>query len=453
MEFQSASKVIPRQISPRTVMVVDDEPGIREICRRVAVECGLRVLSAETTDRALALLEQHPVDIVLSDLKVPQTGGIELLRRIRSSARSVPFMILTQDAAIESSIEATKLDVCNYVTKPVHVDDLQSKLMRIVRELEHNDENRLFQEHLRAGPGFGGLIGISRKMQELYKMIQRVSHHTFPILILGESGTGKELVARSIHLNGPRKHMPFIPIDCSSLVPTLIESELFGHVKGAFTGATQGKRGLLEGAQGGTLFLDEIGDMPVDLQAKLLRVLQEHEFRPVGSTERISVDTRVIAATNRNLETAIREGRFRQDLYFRLNVVQIILSPLRERKTDIPLLLRFFLKEFSEPQRPEPTIPEDVMANLMAYSWPGNVREVENVVQRAIALGSASDLYFEDLPSNPKRALDQENLLPLREIEHRAIERALQETCGNRNNAARLLGIGKSTLYRKLGGM
>jgi two-component system response regulator HydG len=275
------------------------------------------------------------------------------------------------------------------------------------------------------------------------------------VLILGDSGTGKELVARSIHFSGVRKDRTFVPVDCSSLVPTLIESELFGYVKGAFTGALHGKQGLLEAAHGGTLFLDEIGDMPVDLQAKLLRALQEHEVKPVGSTERRHIDVRIIAATNRDLELAIKTGAFRQDLYFRLNVVQIKLPALRERKSDIPLLVTAFLEKFSDPQLPAWSISEDAMRRLIAYDWPGNVRELENAIERGVALGNGPIVDVADLPPNlqypaTERVPESDELLPLEELERRAILRTLRQTSGDKLAAARILGIGKTTLYRKL---
>jgi two-component system response regulator HydG len=275
------------------------------------------------------------------------------------------------------------------------------------------------------------------------------------VLILGESGTGKELVAKSVHFSGPRKDRPFAPVDCSALVPTLIESELFGYVKGAFTGAQHGKQGLLEAAQGGTLFLDEIGDMPVDLQAKLLRALQEREVKPVGSTERRRIDVRIIAATNRDLDSAIKNGSFRQDLYFRLNVVQLKLPALRERKSDIPLLVTSFLDKFSDPQQPPRTISEEAMRQLIGYDWPGNVRELENAIERAVALGSGAVVHVADLPGSLQyptieRVPEKNELLPLEELERLAILRTLRETGDDKLAAARILGIGKTTLYRKL---
>ena len=438
-----------------TVLVVDDEVAARNLCTDVAVQSGLRVRTAATTEQALEDLEQFPVDIVVTDLKVPQLGGLELLKLIRASHPQVAVMVLTQYGTIETAVEATRLGALDYVTKPFHVDELRAKLDRLVRAIELDQENRVLREQLRSRPGFGGLIGVSPKMQRVYKLIEKVSQHNYPVMILGESGTGKELVARSIHYSGPRRQKPFVPVDCSALVPTLIESELFGYVKGAFTGALHTKQGLLEVADKGTLFLDEIGDLPVDLQAKLLRALQEREIKPVGATDRITINVRVISATNRDLESAIRTSTFRQDLFFRLNVVQIKLPPLRERKSDIPLLVNFFLEKFSDPQRPVRTISEDAMRRLMAHDWPGNVRELENALERAVALGSGPILHVGDLPSNlqyasAERLPENDELVPLEELERRAIFRALRETGGDKLAAARLLGIGKTTLYRKL---
>lgn len=304
-------------------------------------------------------------------------------------------------------------------------------------------------------PRFGVLIGASQKMQEVYKLITTVSRHHYPVLILGESGTGKELVARSIHSSGPWKDKPFVPVDCSALVPTLIESELFGYVKGAFTGASNAKRGLFEAAEGGTLFLDEIGEMPVSLQSKLLRVLQEYEVKPVGATECKPINVRVIAATNRDLSTAMSSGAFRQELYFRLNVVQIKLSPLREKRSDIPQLVSVFLERFSGERDSVYTISEEAMRRLMAYDWPGNVRELENAIERAVALASSAILDINDLPPyvafpTEHRLPNKEEVLPLEEVERRTILQAVCETGGDRLAAARLLGIGKTTLYRKL---
>jgi DNA-binding NtrC family response regulator len=438
-----------------SVLVVDDEDSARSLCRDVVADGGWRVRTASTTEQALQILEQSQIDIVITDLKVPLLGGLELLKRIRETFPHVAVIMLTQFGTIENAVEATKNGAADYVTKPFHIGELRSKLDRVVHSLETDQENRILREQLRTRPGFGGLIGVSPKMQRVYRLIEKVSQHNYPVLILGESGTGKELVARSIHFSGPRKNDPFVPVDCSSLVPTLIESELFGYVKGAFTGAMQSKIGLMQSAGNGTLFLDEIGDLPIDLQAKLLRALQEREVKPVGSNDRISINTRIIAATNRDLETAVRQNHFRQDLFFRLNVVQIKLPPLRERKSDIPILVNAFLEKFSDSSGHVQTISEDAMARLIAYDWPGNVRELENAVERAVALGSGSILHTGDLPSNLQysaadRMPQGDELLPLDELERRAILRALRESGGDKLAAARLLGIGKTTLYRKL---
>jgi two-component system response regulator HydG len=464
--MSGAATVRVREPAPAaSVLVVDDEASARDLCSVVAGEVGLRVHTAATTEEALEWLERAAVDIVVTDLKVPELGGIELLKRIRVAHPHVAAIVLTQFGTVESAVEAMRLGASDYVTKPFHVEELRSKLERLARALELDHENRVLREQLRSRPGFGGLVGVSPKMQRVYKLIERVSQHSYPVLVLGESGTGKELVARSIHFSGPRRNGPFVPVDCSALVPTLIESELFGYVKGAFTGAIRSKQGLLEAADGGTLFLDEIADLPFDLQAKLLRALQEREIRPVGANDQMRINVRVIAATNRDLEAAIRNNTFRQDLYFRLNVVQVKLPPLRERKSDIPLLVNLFLEKFSDPAArgkggaaPLRGISEDAMARLMAYDWPGNVRELENAIERAVALGSGPILHVGDLPSNlhagsaaaGDRMPSADELLPLEELERRAILRALRETGGDKLAAARLLGIGKTTLYRKL---
>jgi DNA-binding NtrC family response regulator len=441
--------------SAATVLIVDDEDATRSLCQDVVTEAGFRAKAASTTEQAIEILDEHPIEIVITDLRVPAIGGINLLKRVRQNHPETAVIVLTQYGTIESAVEATRFGAADYVTKPFHIPELRGKLDRVAHSLEIDQENRVLREQLRSRPGFGGLIGLSAKMQRVYRMIEKVSNHNYPVLVLGESGTGKELVARSIHFLGERKNRPFVPVDCSALVPTLIESELFGYVKGAFTGANHPKQGLMEAAGDGTLFLDEIGDLPIDLQAKLLRALQEREVKPVGSTERIPISTRVIAATNRDLEAAVRNGQFRQDLFFRLNVVQVKMPPLRERKTDIPLLVNAFLEKFSDSKDGPRTISEDAMLHLTAYDWPGNVRELENAIERAVALGSGPILHVGDLPSNlqygtAERLPQSGELVPLEEMERRAIFRAMRESGGDKMAAARVLGIGKTTLYRKL---
>jgi DNA-binding NtrC family response regulator len=446
---------VQRVAIPISVLVVEDEENTRKLCADVAESCGMTAAVASSVEEALRHLDTHAVDIIVTDLILPPSSGLDLLKQVHEMYPQVAVLVLTQYGTIDSAVAATRMGAVDYVTKPFHIEDLRARLERVARDMDLDRENRLLREQLRSKPGFGGMIGVSAKMQRVYKMIEKVSQHEYPVLILGESGTGKELVAKSIHYSGIRKERPFAPVDCSSLVPTLIESELFGYVKGAFTGAMQSKQGLLEAAQGGTLFLDEIGDMPVDLQAKLLRALQEREVKPVGSTERRHINIRIIAATNRDLESAIRTGAFRQDLYFRLNVVQIKLPPLRERKSDIQLMVISFLEKFSDPHGPPRTISDDAMRRLIAYDWPGNVRELENAIERAVAMGSGPILHVGDLPSNlhypsSERVPDKDELLPMEELERRAILRTLRETGGDKLAAARMLGIGKTTLYRKL---
>src|SRR3984893_5955992 len=453
--MMSEETAVARQAASMNILIVDDEPSIRETCAEVAQQSGMKAVTVATAEEAVEVLEHTAIDILLPVLVVPHRRGRDLLKRVHDTQPTVPVIVLTQYGTIDSAVTATRLGAVDYVTKPFRIEELRTRLQRAAHAVELQQENQLLREQLRTRPGFGGIIGVSERMQRVYKVIQKVSQHEYPVLILGESGTGKELVAKSVHYSGSRKDRAFVPVDCSSLVPTLIESELFGYVKGAFTGALHGKQGLLEAANGGTLFLDEIGEMPVDLQVKLLRVLQEREVKPVGSTERRRIDVRIIAATNRDLEIGIKSGNFRQDLYFRLNVVQITLPALRERKSDIPLLVTSFLEKFSASQQTSRNISEDAMRQLIAHDWPGNVRELENAIERAVALGSGPILHVADLPSNlqyptTERLPERNELIPLDELERRAILRTLRETAGDKLAAARILGIGKTTLYRKL---
>jgi DNA-binding NtrC family response regulator len=440
---------------PLNLLVVDDDEHIREVCRTVGAEAGMKPLDVSTAEEALELLELASVDILLTDLRLPGTSGLELLKKVAVLYPDVAVVMLTQYGTIDSAVEATRMGAADYVTKPFRVEELRARLEQVAHAVELKRENRLLREQVRTRPGFGGLIGMSPRMDRVYKMIEKVSRRDHPVLILGESGTGKELVARSIHYQGLRKDKPFVPVECSALVPTLVESELFGYTKGAFTGAIQAKQGLMESANGGTLFLDEIGEMSLEMQAKLLRALQQKEIKPVGSTERRSINVRIVAATNRDLELGTKNGTFRQDLFFRLNVVQIKLPPLRERKSDIPLLVTTFLEKFSAECDTTRELTEDAMRRLMAYDWPGNVRELENAIERAVALGSGPHVSVNDLPSNlqyptTERAPGKEELLPLEELERRAILSTLRQTGGDKQAAARTLGIGKTTLYRKL---
>jgi len=346
----------------------------------------------------------------------------------------------------------------DYVTKPFTIDELKLLLERVAAHLKLKTENRMLREKIKSKLGFGSIVGRAPEMEKLYRMIAKAALSNHPVLILGESGTGKEMVARSIHFSGPYRDKPFIPVDCGSLVPTLIESELFGYVKGAFTGAVQAKEGLLAMAEGGTVFLDEIGELPVDLQAKLLRAIQEKEIRQVGSTKRTNINVRILAATNRDLETAVAQGTFRRDLYFRLNVLNLRIPALRERRQDIPVLAGYFLERMGRDFERERTLSDDAMKALLAYDWPGNVRELENCLQRACAMNSGPEVQVLDLPNaihgvNIHAASEGEGsskIVPISEMEKKTILNTITQLNGDKLLAARLLGIGKTTLYRKL---
>lgn len=437
------------------VLVVDDEVTTLNLCADLIRSLGLRPLLARTAEEALDLAEKHQVDIVLADLLLPGMSGQDLLERVRITAPQIAFVIMTGYGSVDSAVRAMKCGAYDYIEKPFHTDEMTMLLKRLVDRLELETENRVLREQLRTKPGFGGLVGSSAKMQRMYKLILKVSQSRYPVLIVGESGTGKELVARSVHYTGPLRERSFLPIECSSLVPTLVESELFGYVRGAFTGAVRSKEGLLEAAQGGTIFFDEIAELSSELQAKLLRFLQEKEIRPVGSTRSTQVDVRVIAASNQDVQALVREGRFRKDLYYRLNVVTIKLPPLRDRRSDLPLLVSHFLEKFADSARPVRGVSEEVMARFLAYDWPGNVRELENAIERAMALGSGPVIETADLPTTLQHPTSElppqsDELIPLQEMERRAILRAVRDCHGDKLQAARLLGIGKTTLYRKL---
>ena len=436
------------------VLIVEDEETARGLCVRVLESLGLATEIADSTARALAILESGQIDIILSDVRMPGLDGIELLKVIRERYSEIPVVMMTGYGTISQAVQAIQLGAYDYITKPFNVDDLERLFRRLLERQALLAENLLLREQLKAHEGFGDLIGTSSKMREVYRMILKIAEKRHPVLILGESGTGKELVARAIHAYGPCKHKPFVPVDCGALPPTLIESELFGHVRGAFTGATQSRRGLLAEAEDGSAFLDEIAELPLELQTKLLRVLQEREIRPVGGNERTRLQARIIAGTHRDLEKAIKQGTFRMDLFFRLNVVSISVPPLRERKSDIPLLVQYFVERYCEQEGPVPRLSYEAMVRLMNHDWPGNVRELENCVQRALALKTAAEIEVRDLPpsiaSQETSVTESEKISPLQEAERRAILQALEAAGGDRPRAAKLLGIGKTTIYRKL---
>ena len=440
------------------LLIVDDDRAIREACREVAQSLGFNVQVAESAEQAYRLLDTHSTDAVLLDLRLPGASGLEALHTIKKHRADALVIVVTGYGTVQSAVQAMKDGAYDYVTKPFSMEELRLLLERVAGHLKLKTENRVLREAIKSSQGFGNIIGRAPEMEKIYRIITKASQSSHPVLILGESGTGKELVAKSIHFAGPFRNKPFIPVDCGSLVPTLIESELFGHVRGAFTGATHPKDGLLAIAEGGTVFLDEIAELPVDLQAKLLRAIQEKEIRPVGSVKRTPINVRILAATNHDLERGVADGTFRRDLYFRLNVLTIRVPPLRERRQDIPLLMAHFLERQGRETGFEKTISDDAVKALLNYDYPGNVRELENCLERACALSSSSELQVRDLPTQIYGApLDlmgtsqpSTGILPIAELEKQTILNALAQVNGDKMMAARLLGIGKTTLYRKL---
>ncbi len=440
------------------LLIVDDERAIREVCRDVAQSLGFNTVVADSAEHAYRMLETQNIDVVLLDLKLPGAGGLEALHQIGQRKPDAVTVVVTGYGTVQSAVQAMKNGAYDYVTKPFSMEELRLLLERVSGHLKLKTENRTLREKIKSKLGFGSIVGRSPEMEKLYRMIAKAAYSSHPVLILGESGTGKEMVARSIHFSGPFHDKPFIPVDCGSLVPTLIESELFGYVKGAFTGAVQSRDGLLAIAEGGTVFLDEVGELPVDLQAKLLRSIQEREIRPVGSTKRIPINVRILAATNRDPEQAVAQGAFRRDLYFRLNVLSLKIPPLRERRQDIPLLIGHFLERLSRASDHERTLNDGAMKALLAYDWPGNVRELENCLERACAFTSGPMIQIGDLPSAihgvPCRVATEANgsskILPMAELEKQTILGTIAQLNGDKLLAARMLGIGKTTLYRKL---
>jgi DNA-binding NtrC family response regulator len=433
------------------LLIVDDERSIREACREVAQSLGFTTLVADSAEHAYRLLEQQSIDAVLLDLRLPGASGIEALRRIKERRPDAVVIVVTGYGTVQSAVQAMKHGAYDFVTKPFSLDELKHLLERVGIHLKLKSENRMLREKVKSKQGFGSIIGRAPEMEKLYRIIAKAANSVHPVLILGESGTGKEMVARSIHYSGPFRDKPFIPVDCGSLVPTLIESELFGYVKGAFTGASQTKDGLLAIAEGGTVFLDEVGELPVDLQAKLLRAIQEKEIRPVGSTRRIPINVRILAATNRDLEQAVMQGNFRRDLYFRLNVLSLRIPPLRERRQDIPLLIANFLDRMARASGHEKLLNDESLKALMAYDWPGNVRELENCLERVYAFTSGPTIHTADLPREiaslpgpePINGNGHRRIVPMAELEKQTILNAIAELNGDKLQAARLLGLAR----------
>ncbi len=443
------------------LLIVDDEQAIRKLCMTVGESLGFHCMEAESGETALALLEEQPAHMVLTDLVMPHMSGLEFLEQVKLTAPRIEVAVMTGHGSVETAVQAMKLGAYDYIAKPfAPLDELRLFLGRMADKVRLEEENLYLRERSETETAVHGIIGNSLGIQHVLRMISRLQDTRTPVLISGESGTGKELVARALHYRGIFASRPFVAVDCGSLVPTLIESELFGYEKGAFTGALRSKQGLLQSANAGTIFLDEIGELPLEMQGKLLRFLQEKEVRPVGSNQKVKVDVRIMAATNRDLETEYKQGTFRKDLYFRLNVVTIHVPPLRERRADIPILVNWFLERLAPGRGVQ--LASNAMRALLGYDWPGNVRELENCLERAVTLGDQRLIEIDDLPPAIARAeapitaplADAPQFAPsttdLEDLERATIERVFAEVKGDKALAGRMLGISRATLYRKL---
>ena len=442
------------------VLIVDDE---RDFCELLAADLKDRGWDASFFTQAEEALGAHldpALDVVLTDLRMPGIDGLALCRRIVETRPDVPVVVMTAFGSLESAVAAIRAGAYDFVTKPIEADALQLTLERALRHRQLTEQVRFLTDAVERARSFDQLMGESRPMQRLFDMLARIAETEVSVLIVGESGSGKELVARALHEQGPRRSGTFVPVNCAAIPETLVESELFGHAKGAFTDARWARKGLFEEASGGTLFLDEMGEIPLALQPKLLRALEEGCVRPVGSNEAHPVDVRLLCATNRDLEAAVEQGRFREDLYFRINVVQVDVPPLRSRGRDILLLAHKFLERLAEQQGKAVTgLSRAVAEKLLAYRWPGNVRELRNCIERAVALTRFEEIAVEDLPDKIRAARstdlvvagnDPEELVPMEVIEERYIRHVLDAVGGHRTMAARILGLDRKTLYRKL---
>ena len=441
------------------LLVVDDDAAMRELVCDVLKDRGHDCTAVGSGQEALQELAQKDYAVVLTDLRMKGMPGTELLTEVKRRYPDAGVILMTAFGSVETAVEAMKRGATDYLTKPVKTEDLVRVVERAVREASLRREVGRLRKEVHREYSFHQILGKSKSMQAVFDLIRRVSDSPTNVLITGESGTGKELVAKAIHYNSDRRDAPFIPVNCAAIPEQLLESELFGHMRGAFTDAKADKRGLFEEAGKGTLFLDEISELPLMLQAKLLRAIQEKEIRRVGATRSIPVEARVIAATNLTLAEEVRHKRFREDLYYRLNVIEVKLPPLRERREDIPLLVEAFLKKCGESRgKPVKAAGEAALAMLVDYAWPGNVRELENVIERAVTLTRGDKILPEDLPPavqgsrGDRRILDDaaERTLPLHEVEKEYIAKILEKTGGNKYQAAQVLGIDRKTLYRKL---
>jgi len=451
---------------PLRLLVVDEDEASRSACVEIAESLGYKAEGIARLDRVATTLALFPTDVILVDLPKRGEARLEEVAEVHTLFPRMSIIAMAPVNSATVALAAMHGGASDYLNKPFGVDELASALERVGSHRHVDSEARRLRDRLKLQDGMGQMIGRSPQMEKLYRIVAKVAQSAHPVLILGESGTGKEMVARTVHLFGPNAEKPFLPVDCGSLVPTLVESELFGYVKGAFTGANTSKDGLLVAAGNGTVFLDEIGELTLDLQAKLLRALQEKEVRPVGSTQRIPIKARILTATNRDLASMVDTGAFRKDLYYRLNVVNLRLPPLRERKEDIPLLVAHFLNKVHRAHPGRFSIHDEALQTLMLYDWPGNVRELENAIEHGVTMATDGEIQLGYLPKHFQElalarlhqardhrendSLPVKKVVPLAEQERDAIFEALSATNGDKLLAAELLGIGKTTLYRKL---
>lgn len=437
------------------VLFVDDDKRILSVVEEYLARQDYLVTVVDSGLKALEMIKEKQFDVVFADLRMPKLGGLELLTAIRDINPDIEVIIVTGHATVESAIEAMKLGSYDYLQKPFKLERLKILIDRIIEKKNLQKENILLKSRLKERYRYDELIGVSPEMQEIYEVIDRISGNSPTVLIQGESGTGKEILAKVIHRNSDRSNKPFISINCGAIVDGLLESELFGHVKGAFTGAYKDKVGLFKAAEGGTLFLDEIAEINPFLQVKMLRALQEKKIRPVGDIKELDVDVRVIAATNRDIKKAVETGALRKDLFYRLNVVSIKMPVLNGRQGDIPLLVKYFMDKFNKKgQRSVKSVSSEAMSALLNYHWPGNVRELENAIERAFALGTDDIIKVSDLPFEIKKSADLSNpdkiSYSLKENETVLIKNALSKAGGDKAIAAKMLEIDVSTLYRKI---
>lgn len=440
-----------------SLMFVDDEDSILSSLKRVFRKSAYTLHAAHHGLEALEILNRTPIDVAMVDLMMPEMDGMELLKRMQADFPSVKVVILTGSGGVQDAVKAIKLGAVDFIEKPYEAENIETRISQLYHIWSLEQENQRLKQKVQYQFDYDQLIGNSTAMLNLKKMIVQVSGVDASILIQGETGTGKELVARAIHYHSPRSGQLFCPVDCAGISETVMASELFGHVKGAFTGAHETTKGLFRTADKGTLFLDEVGELPLSMQVKLLRVIQEKEVRPVGASRSYPVDVRLVAATNRNLDHEVAQGRFRQDLFYRLNVVTVNTPRLVDRKDDISLLARHFVQQFASAVSSVSQVAPESLTYLLNYDWPGNVRELENVIRRAVAMGQGQQIMPCDLPESISGGLHKSIGLPedtsadsLAAYEMSAIRNALQKCDGHRKKAAQLLGIGEATLYRKL---